>query len=194
MDRRVPPGLSDGDGVETATASRERRRVAQAAKAAADQMLQVLASLLDAIVLKLDVTLASGSERFGHKQLFNLEQPVAIMEKHFATAPPGLARSEADDRSMLVDDRLKAPHIEQFEIHSCSGSADGNIDKDSEAGNHDGGSPITPRHLIADGGGGYAASWQSLPKFRRCLRAGVSDAGRGGHDTNGLARPRPVQT
>ena len=77
---------------------------------------------------------------------------------------------------MLVYDCLKAPHTEQFEIHSCCGSIDGNIDKDSKDGNHDGGLPITPRHLIADGGGGYAASCQPLPKLRRCLRAGVSDA------------------
>ena len=125
MDRSMPPGLSDGDGVETATASRERRREALAAKVAADQMLQVLASRLDAIELKLDVTLASGSEQFGHKQLFNLEQSVArmaaIMEKHFATAPPELARSEADDRSMLVDDRLKAPHTEQSRYTAAAG-------------------------------------------------------------------------
>ena len=92
----MSPGFSDGDGVETATASWKRRHVASAAKKAAEQMSQVLASRLDEIELKLDGTRASRPQHFEHKQLFNIEQSVArmaaIMKKYHATAPRELSR------------------------------------------------------------------------------------------------------
>ena len=217
MDRRMPPGLSDGDVVETATASRERRRVGLAAKVAAEQMSQVLASRLDAIELKLDRTLAYMADS---------------MERHFATDPPELARSAGEDRSLLVDERLQriekllfSADISKFDeairtmlIQKAPAPIQTPDELDADSKSLDEFYDVILKNIVVqtepmlrncvelqtaaslasksrvesgegggEGGGGHAAPWQPLPKPGRCLKAGVSDAAEEGRTQ--VARP-----